>query len=113
DDIDLSPVDLAGEDDWGLVIHDAVPQLRAHPLGIVGIEVQLAGDLLIGTVQPQEIEAQDPDSQGLMMAREDGPGQVIEAARTAVAELALRSSSSFVAAQLVLTGVDPCASAAA
>ena len=96
DDVDLVAFDRAGENDLGLVLDDALPQLRAHPLGVVGIEIQLAGDLLVGEIQPEEIQAQDPDPQGLMMASEDGLGQVVEPARTAAAEIALPSRLSFV-----------------
>ena len=73
-DVNLVAFDLAGEYDREFVLDDAVPQLRAHPLGIVGIDVQLASDLLVGEVQPEEIQGQDPDSQGLVMTGEDGPG---------------------------------------
>ena len=83
DDVDLVAFDLAGENDLGLVLDGALPQLRAHPLGVVGIEIQLAGDLLDGEIQPEEIQAQDPDPQGSMMASADGLGQVVEPARTA------------------------------
>ena len=54
DDVDLVAFDLAGENDLGLVLDDALPQLRAHPLGVVRIEIQLAGDLLVGEIQPEE-----------------------------------------------------------
>ena len=43
----------------------------------------------MGEVQPHEIEAEDPDPQRLMMAGEDRPGQVVEAAG-AVPALGLR-----------------------
>lgn len=45
---------------------------------------------------PRKIQAQNPDPQGLMMASEDGLGQVVEPARTAAAEIALPSRLSFV-----------------
>ena len=79
-DVDLVAFDLSGEDDRGLAFDDALPQLRGHPLGVVGIEVQFACDLLVGEVQPKEIQAQDPDPQRLVMSGEEGPGQVVEAA---------------------------------
>src|SRR5262249_26522194 len=88
DDVDLVAFDFALEDDRRLVLDDALPQSRAHALGIVGIQLQFAGDLLVGEVQAEEIEADDPDPKGLMMAGEDGPGQVVEPARTGLAEVA-------------------------
>jgi len=60
DDVDLVAFDLAGENDLGLVLDDALPQLRAHPLGVVGIEIQLAGDLLVGEIQPEENTGTEP-----------------------------------------------------
>lgn len=35
-------------------------------------------DLFIRQIQAHEIEAEDPDPQRLVMAGEDGPGQVVE-----------------------------------
>ena len=99
-DVDLIAFDLAGQDDWGLVLDDALPQLRAHPLGVIGVEVQLAGDLLVGEVQPQEIQAQDPDAQRLMVTGEDGPRQIIEPPRAGPAVIALPSGLGLVTALL-------------
>ena len=80
DDVDLVAFHLPGEDDRRLVLDDAPPQARGHPLGVIGIEIQLAGNLLVGEVQAEEIAAQDPGAQWSMMAGEDGPGQVVELA---------------------------------
>src|SRR5262249_31402194 len=87
--VDLVAFDLTGEHHRRPLLDDALPQLRAHPLGVVRIEIQLAGNLLVGEVQAEEIQAEDPDPQGLMMAGEDGPGQVVEPAGTRLAEVAL------------------------
>jgi hypothetical protein len=87
-DIDLVALDLAAERDLGLPLDDAFPKLRGHHLGVVGVDPQLLGDLLVGEVQAHEVKAKDPDPEWLMVAGEDGPGQVIEplaAAMTAVA----------------------------
>ena len=45
----------------------------------VFIQTQFPGDLEIGEVQPHEIQAQDPDPSGLVMAGQDCPGQIVEA----------------------------------
>jgi hypothetical protein len=44
-------------------------------------------DLFIREIQPHEIEAEDPDSQRLVMAGEDGPGQVVEVLPTVSASV--------------------------
>ena len=46
-------------------------------------------DLFIREIQPQEIEAENPDPQRLVMAGENGPGQVIEVFLTGLALIAL------------------------
>ena len=48
-------------------------------MGVVGVKIQLLGDLLVGEVQPHEVQDQDPDPERLVVAGEDGVGQVIEA----------------------------------
>ena len=78
DDVDLVAFDLAGENDLGLVVDDALPQLRAHPLGVVRIEIHSRAICSLERFSPRKIQAQDPDLQGLMMASEDGLGQVVE-----------------------------------
>ena len=73
----------------GLPGDDPLAQLRGHHLGVVLVEVQFLGDLLVGEVQAHEVQAQDPDPQRLVVAGEDGVGQVVEAAAAAVALVAL------------------------
>jgi len=51
-----------------------------HTLGVVFVEPQCLGDRAIGQIQAHEIQAHHPDPQGLMVAGEDGPTQLIEPA---------------------------------
>ena len=46
-------------------------------------------DLFIREIQAHEIEAEDPDTQRLVMAGEDGPGQVVEVFLTSLALITL------------------------
>ena len=46
-------------------------------------------DLFIREIQPREIETENPDPQRLVMAGEDGPGQVVEVFLTGLALVAL------------------------
>ena len=71
---------------------DAGAQLFGHRLHITDIEIEFAGDLLVGQVQAHEVKAQDPDPQRLMMTGEDGLGQVIEAHLAGRAAVALALS---------------------
>jgi hypothetical protein len=61
-------------------LHDPLPKLGGHLMGVVGIEVQFAGDLLVREVQAHEVQRQDPGPEGLVVPGEDGIGQVVEAA---------------------------------
>ena len=89
DHINLVALDLAAQDNRRLALNDPFPQLRRHHLGIIGINPQFLGDLLVRQVQPHEIEAQNPDPQRLMMPGEDRPTEVIEPLAAAVAAITL------------------------
>ena len=81
--------DLAAEDLDGLAFDDPFSKLGRHHLGVVGVEIQLVADLLIREIQSHEIEAEDPDPQRLVMAGENGPGQVVEVFLTGLALVTL------------------------
>ena len=87
--VHLVALDLTAERHLGLAPDDALTELGGHHLGVIGVDVQLLGDLLVGEVQPHEVQAQDPDPQRLMMAGEDRIGQVVEPLTAAVAVVAL------------------------
>ena len=70
-------------------------------MDVVLIQAQFPGDLLIGEVQPDEIQAQYPDPKRLVMAGQDRSGQVVEATAAAFATVALA-----VALFLVMTVAD-------
>lgn len=88
-DVDLVAFDLAAELDLGLALDDALAELGGHHLGVIGIDPQLLGDLLVGEVQPHEVQAQDPDPQRLVMPGEDGLTEVVEPLAAAMAPIAL------------------------
>jgi hypothetical protein len=98
--VHLVVLDLAGEPDLGLALHDPLPELRGHPLGVIGMEVQLLRDLLVGEVQAHEVEAEGPDLQRWMMAGEDRPGQVVEATGAIAALVALAGRLGIIASLL-------------
>ncbi len=64
-------------------------QARRHGLGIVLMQIEFVGNLAVGEVEPHEIQAQHPDAQRLMMAREDRPAQIIKTAAATLATVAL------------------------
>ncbi len=69
----------------GIESHDSFSQLAGHPLGVVGVEVQLPADLLIREVQAPELEHPDPGPQRLVIDGEDRVGRVVEASAAAAA----------------------------
>ena len=91
-DVDLVTFHHAGQDFGWACRQDAGAQLFGHGLHITDIEIEFAGDLLVGQVQAHEVQAQDPDPQRLMMTGEDGVGQVIEARLAGRAAVALALS---------------------
>ena len=76
--IDFIAFHLVRQNHGGLPRDDPFPQLAGHVVGAVLIQTQLPCDLPIRQVQPPEIQAQQPDSQRLMMARKDSARQVVE-----------------------------------
>jgi hypothetical protein len=58
--------------------HQPLAQWAGHVLNITRIQSQLLGDLTVGEVEPHEIQAQYPNTQGLMRPFEDRTRQVIE-----------------------------------
>ena len=60
-DVDLIALDFAAERHPGLPLDDALPELGRHLLGVVRVQAEFLGDLLVGEVRPHEVEAQDPD----------------------------------------------------
>ena len=96
----LIALDGVAQLDFGPVHHDAFAELAGHRLDVADTQIQLRGDLLIGQVQPHEIQTQDPGRQGLVMAREDGLGEIVEAAVAVLAAVALSVRLGFVGAVL-------------
>lgn len=76
--IDFIAFDFARQHHGRLLRHDPFTQLSRHVVDTVFIQIQLPSNLPIRQVQPQEIQAQQPHSQRLMMARKNGVGEVIE-----------------------------------
>src|SRR6056297_282421 len=66
-------------------------QLAGHCLHIARVKVQLLSNLLVGKVEPHEIETQNPNFQGLMVSGKYGSRQVIKALTAIFALIALFS----------------------
>ena len=98
--IDFVAFDFPRKHHLRLLRHDPFTQLRRHVVDTVFIQIQFPSDLPIRQVQPQEIQAQQPDSQRLMMARKNGVGEVIEIASTATAVIPLPAGLSLIPAPL-------------
>jgi hypothetical protein len=99
-DIDFVALDRALKRRFGPPLDDPLAERRGHRLDIAAVQVQLLGNLISGSVQTHEIQAQDPYLQGLAVPGEDGPGPVIEAPPTAATVLALPVGLSLVLAVL-------------
>ena len=86
-DVDLVALDLPLELHGRLALDDAETELRGHLLGIVGVDRQLAGNLLVGQIEAHQVQAQHPDREWLMMAGEHGARQIIEATAAYLAQI--------------------------
>jgi len=54
-------------------------QAFGHRMHVVLVQVEFLGNLRVGQVQAHEVQAQDPDGQGLVLPGQRRPGQVVEA----------------------------------
>ena len=90
--IDFVALDLPFESDWRTPINDPLTKLLDHRLDVVAVHVEFLGDLQARQIQAHEVEANYPGAQGLVMAGEDGSGEVVKPSLTSVAEetLAMR-----------------------
>jgi hypothetical protein len=73
-DIDLVDLDLAVQDDLGEFRDQSLAQMAGHRLNVVLIQSQFPGDLPVRQVQAHEIQAQYPNPERLVMARQNRPG---------------------------------------
>ncbi len=111
DNVDLITFDLAFQNDRLLAIRDALAEFRGHLLSLRLRQIQLRGDLLVRQVQAQQIRAQHPNPQRLMMSREDGAGKIIETTITITATISLATNFGRVVA--ILDDLTACAMRAA
>ncbi|MDO9713623.1 diguanylate cyclase [Paracraurococcus sp. LOR1-02] len=88
-DVDLVHLDVALQPHGRGLGGKAAAQLLRHALHVRGGQAQFRGDLSVRQVQAHEVEAQHPDTQGLVMPGQDRAGQVIEALAAGVASIAL------------------------
>ncbi|CAN5890544.1 hypothetical protein BH23PLA1_BH23PLA1_37070 [soil metagenome] len=84
-DIDFVAFDLTLQHDRRATGNDPLAELLDHRPGVILVDVELLGDLQSRQVQAHEIQACDPGSQRLVMAGEDGVGEVVEASAAAPA----------------------------
>ncbi len=76
--VNLVAFDLPAERDLRLPVDDPFTKSQGRPLSVIGVQVQLLGDLFVREVQPHEVEEEDPGPQRLMAAGEDAPVQVVD-----------------------------------
>ena len=92
--------DFTRQHDRGWLRHDPFTPLSRPVVSAVFIQIQFPSDLPVRQIQAQEIQTQQPDSQRLMVAREEGVREVIEVPPAAAAVVALSIGLSLVQAPL-------------
>ncbi len=90
--VNLITFDLAFQNDRLLTIRDALAEFRGHLLSLRLRQIQLHGYLLVRQVQAQQIRAQHPSPQRLMMPCKDGARKIIEATITVAATISLATN---------------------
>jgi hypothetical protein len=87
--IDFVALDLALQHHRRTTADDPFAELLDHRPGVILVDIEFLGDLQSRQVETHEIQASDPGAQGLVMAGEDGIGEVVEASAAAAAFVAL------------------------
>ncbi len=98
--IDFIALDLTAQPRRGLALHNALAQLAGHLLHVILVQVQLAGNLLVGEVESHQIQTDNPGAQRLVVARQDGSAQIIKVAATTATLVALALHLRLIAAPL-------------
>ena len=88
-DIGSVDLDLALQGHGGATLDDPLAESLDHLLSVAAMDAEFLTDLQGGQVQAHQVEADDPGPKRLVMASEDGVGEVIEAFATATTEVAL------------------------
>ena len=98
--IDFVALDGAREGNRRAAVDDPLAEQLDHLLDVALVEFELLGDLQAGEVQAHEVGAEDPGAQRLVVAGEDGAGEVVEPPAAGLAEVALAMRLGVVAAVL-------------
>ena len=76
--------------------HDPCPQLSGHLVSAVFIHTQLMSDLPVRQIQTHEIQAQQPDSQRLVLACQNRISEIIKIPTAAATHVTLTIRSSLI-----------------
>ena len=87
--IDFINFDFTRQNHSRLFRQDSFAQLGRHVVSTVFIQIEFSRDLQIRQVQAHEIQTNQPDSERLMMTRENGVGEIIKVASTTATVVAL------------------------
>lgn len=89
DDVDLVTLDRAFELWLRFEINYAGAQVDRHLMDIILVQIEFLRNLLVREIEPEQVPADDPFAQRLVMRREDGQRQIIKVTVTGVAMITL------------------------
>ena len=98
--IDFVALHLAFQNHRSAAIDDPLTELLDHRPSVILIDIKFLSDLQSRQVQSRKIQACDLCPQRLMMSREDGIGQIVEALVTTFAFVTLTVGLSVIATVL-------------
>jgi hypothetical protein len=97
-EVDLIGFDLASQFGRRGSADQTMAKMLGHGLRLRGAQPKFLSDLLVGEVQPHQVETQNPHAERLMVPGQHRAAQVVETSMARLAQVALPMPLSFVMA---------------
>ena len=87
--MDLIAFDLSQKSHFWFFCKYPISKQSCHLMSAVRVQFEFLGDLRIPQIEPHKVQAQNPHSKWLMVARKNGAGEIIELTLAVTASISL------------------------
>ena len=95
-DVDFIALNLTRKSHFWFFRENPISKQGCHIMSAVRVQFEFLGDLRIRQIEPHKVQAQNPNSKGLMVARKNGAGEIIELTLAVTASVSLSLFLSFI-----------------